>query len=75
MDAVNKYVHDTILNYNTIFLNTFHNTMNDVFHEYPIDQVGPAYYNIPPLSTQGTNQAGTGHQEVAPASNDDVHVV
>ena len=51
MDAVNKYVHDAILNHNTIFSNTFHNTMNDVFHEYPIDQVGPVYYNIPHPST------------------------
>ena len=30
-------------------------------------------FHIP--STQGTNQAGTSHQEAAPASNDDVQVV
>ena len=59
--AVNKSVHDAILNHNTVFLNTFYNTMKEVFHEYPIDQVGPAYYNIPHPLTQGTNQAGTGH--------------
>ena len=49
--------------------------MKEVFHGYPIDQVGPAYYNIPHSSTQGTNQAGTSYQEVAPAGSDDVQVV
>ena len=58
VEVVNKSVHDAILNHNTAFLNTFHNTMKVVFHGYPIDQVGPAYYNIPHPSTQGTNQAG-----------------
>ena len=33
------------------------------------------YYNIPHPSTQETNQAGTSHQEAAPAGNDDVQVV
>ena len=41
VEAVNKYVHDAILNHNTVFLTTFHNTMKEVFHGYPIDQVGP----------------------------------
>ena len=49
--------------------------MKEVFYGYPIDQIGPAYYNIPHLSTQGTNQAGTSHQEAAPAGNDDVQEV
>ena len=72
MEAVNKSVHDVILNHNTVFLNTFHNTMKEVFHGYPIDQVGPVYYNILHPSTQGTNQADTSHQEVALTGNDDV---
>ena len=55
IDAVNKYVHDAMLNHNIAFLNTFHNTMKEVFHGCPIDQVGLAYYNIPHPSTQGTN--------------------
>ena len=75
VDTVNKSVHDAMLNYNTTFLNTFHNTMKEVFHGYPIDQIGPAYYNIPHPSTQGTNQAGTSHQEAALAGNDDVQAV
>ena len=75
VDAVNKSVHDAMLNHNTTFLNTFHNTMKKVFHGYPIDQIGPAYYNIPHPSTQGTNQASTSHQEVALAGNDDVQTV
>ena len=49
--------------------------MREVFHGYPIDQVGQAYYNIPHPSTQGTNPAGTSHQEATPAGNDDVQVV
>ena len=72
MEAVNKSVHDAISNHNEVFLNTFHNTMKEVFHGFSIDQVGLAYYNIPHLSTQGTNQTSTSHQEVAPSGNDDV---
>ena len=49
--------------------------MKEMFHVFLIDQVGPAYYHIPHLSTQGTNQAGTSHQEAAPAGNDDVQAV
>ena len=37
VDAINKSVHDAMLNHNTAFLNTFHNTMKEVFHGYPID--------------------------------------
>ena len=75
VDDVNKSVHDAILNRNTVFLNTFHNTMREVFHGYPIDQVQPTYYNIPHLSTQLTNQAGNSHQEAALTGNDDVQAV
>ena len=74
VEAVNKSIHDAMSNHNKVFLNTFHNTMKEVFHGYSIDQVGLVYYNIPHPSTQGTNQAGTSHQ-VAPASNDDVQAV
>ena len=49
--------------------------MKEVFHGYLIDQIGPAYYNIPHPSTQGMNQAGTSHQEEAPAGNDDVQAI
>ena len=75
VDAVNKSVHDAILNYNTVFLNTSHNNMKEVSHRFPIDQVGPAYYNIPHLLTQGTNQTGTIHQEAAPAGSGDVQTI
>ena len=72
MEAINKSVHDAMLNHNKVFLNTFHNIMKEVFHGFPVDQVGPAYYNIPHPLTQGTHQAGTSHQEAAPADNNDV---
>ena len=49
--------------------------MKEVFHGYPIDQIGLAYFNIPHPSTQKTNQAGTSHQEAALAGNDDVQIV
>ena len=75
MEVVNKSVHDAISNHNEVFLNTFHNTMKEVFHGFPVDQVVSAYYNIPHPSTQGTNQADTSHQETTPTSNDDVQVV
>ena len=74
-EAINKSVHDAMLNHNTAFLNTFHNTMKEVVHGFSLDQVGPTYYNIPHPSTQETNQAGTSHQEAAPAGNDDVQAV
>ena len=47
IDAVNKSVYDAMLNHNTAFLNIFHNTMKELFHGYPINQVGLVYYNIP----------------------------
>ena len=56
VDAVKKSIRDAMLNHNTAFLNTFHNTMKEVFYGYPIDQIGLAYYNFPHLSTQGTNK-------------------
>ena len=61
VEAVNKYVHDAMLNHNIGFLNTFHNTMKELFYGFLLDQGGPAYYNIPHPLTQWTNQAGTSH--------------
>ena len=75
VETINKSVHDAMSNHNEVFLNTFHNIMKEVFHGFSIDQVGLAYYNIPHLWTQGTNQAGTSHQEIALAGDDDVQVV
>ena len=72
MDTVNKSVRDAISSHNEAFLDTFHNAMKEVFHGFPVDQIGLAYYNIPHPSTQGTNQVSTSHQEAAPAGNDDV---
>jgi len=72
VEAINKSVHDAMSNHNKVFLNTFHNTMKEVFHGFLVDQIGLAYYNIPHPLTQGTNQADTSHQEAALAGNDDV---
>ena len=46
--------------------------MREAIHGFLVCQDGPAYYNILDPSTQGTNQVGTSHQEVAPASSGDV---
>ena len=54
-EAVNKSIHDAISSHNETFLYTFHNAMKEVFHRFPVGQVGPTYYNIPHPSTQGTN--------------------
>ena len=49
--------------------------MKEAIHGFLVGQVGPAYYNIPDPSTQGTNQVGTSHQKAAPAGNNDIQVV
>ena len=75
MEIIDKSVHDAISSRNEAFLDTFHNAMKEVIHGFLVGQVGLAYYNIPDLSTQGTNQVGTSHQEAAPAGNGDVQAV
>ena len=37
IEAVNKSVHDAMSNHNKVFLNTFHNTMKEVFHGFLVD--------------------------------------
>ena len=71
VEVVNKSIYNAMLNHNTTFLNTFYNTIKEVFHGFSLDQVGPAYYNVPHLSTQVTNQANTRHQEATLAKSDD----
>jgi hypothetical protein len=71
VEAIKKFIHGAILNHNRAFLNTFHNTMKEVFHGYLFEQVGPAYFNIPHPATQGTNNAGTSLQGAAQAEDDD----
>ena len=53
--TVDKSIRDAISSRNEAFLDTFHNTMMEVFHGFPVDQMVPAYYNIPHPSTQRTN--------------------
>ena len=40
VEVVNKSVHDGMSNHNEAFLNTFHNTMKEVFHGFLVDQIG-----------------------------------
>ena len=75
MEIVNKSVRDATSSHNEAFLDTFHNTMKEAIHGFPVGQVGLAYYNIPNPSTQGTNQVSTSHQDAAPAGNNDVQAV
>ena len=37
VEVVNKSVHDAMSNHNKVFLNTFHNTMKEVFHGFLVD--------------------------------------
>ena len=53
MEVVDKSVRDAISSHNKAFLDTFHNTMKEAIHGFPVGQVGPAYYNIPHPPTKG----------------------
>ena len=75
MEAIDKSIHDALSSRNEAFVDAFDNAMKEAIHGFLVGQGGLAYYNIPDLLTQGTNQVGTSHQEVAPASNDDVQAV
>ena len=64
-EVVDKSVRDAISSHNEAFVDIFHNAMREAIHGFLVGQGGPAYYNIPDPSTQGTNQVGTSHQEAA----------
>ena len=74
-EVVDKSVRDAISSHNETFLDISHNTMREAIHGFLVGQGGPAYYNIPDPSTQGTNQVGISHQEAASAGNGDVQTV
>jgi len=75
MEAIDKSVRDAISSRNEAFVDVFHNAMKEAIHGIPVGQVGLTCYNIPDPSTQGTNQVGTNHQEVALAGNTDVQAL
>ena len=75
MEAIDKSIHDAISSHNEAFVDVFHNALKEAIHGFLVGQGGPAYYNIPDPSTQGTNQVGTSHQEAAPAGSGDVQTV
>ena len=74
-EVVDKSIRDAISSHNEAFLDIFHNAMKEAIHGFLVGQGGSAYYNIPDLSTQGTNQVGTSHQEAAPAGNGDIQTI
>ena len=74
-EVVDKSIRDAISGHNEAFVDVFHNAMKEAIHGFPVGQGGPAYYNVPDPSTQGTNQVGTSHQEAAPAGSGDVQTV
>ena len=75
MEAIDKSVQDAQSSHNEAFVDAFHNAMKEAIHGILVGQVGLTHYNIPDLSTQGTNQVDTSHQEAASASNGDVQAV
>ena len=74
-EAIDKSVRDAISSRNEAFVDTFHNAIKETIHEILVSQVGSTWYNIPHPSTQGTNQVGTSHQEVALAGNGDIQAL
>ena len=74
-EAIDKSVRDAISSRNEAFVDVFHNAMKEAIHGILVGQVGSTYYNILDLSTQGTNQVGTSHQEAVPAGNGDVQTL
>ena len=71
-EVVDKSIRDAISSHNEAFVDIFHNAMREAIHGFLVGQGGSAYYNIPDPLTQGTNQVGTNHQEVALAGSGDV---
>ena len=65
VDALHKIVHDAMANHNKIFMLTFSNIMMDVFTSFPVDQMGPAYFNLP----SGGNGSVPPRAETAQTSN------
>ena len=74
-EGVDKSIRDVMSSHNEAFMDVFYNAMKEAIHGFPVGQGGSAYYNIPDPLTQGTNQVGTSHQEIAPAGNGDVQAV
>ena len=72
METIDKSIRDALLSRNKAFVDAFHNAMKEAIHGILVGQVGLTCYNIPDLSTQGTNQFNTSHQEAALAGNGDV---
>ena len=67
--------HPAVMLFDSGASHTFINRTFVIKHEIPIGRVGSTCYNIPDLSTQGTNQVGTSHLEAAPAGNGDVQAL
>ena len=74
-EVVDKSICDAISSHNEAFMDIFHNAMREAIHGFLVGQGGLAYYNIPDLSTQGTNQVDTSHQEATLADSGDVQIV
>ena len=74
-EIVDKSIRDAMSSHNEAFMDVFHNALKEAIHGFPVGQGGPAYYNIPDPSTQGSNQVGASRQEAAPAGTGDVQTV
>ena len=74
-EVVDKSIRGAMSSHNEAFVDVFHNAMKEAIHEFLVGQGGPAYYNIPDPSTQGTNQVGTSHQEAVPVGSGDVQTI
>ena len=74
-EVVDRSIRDAMSSHNEAFVDIFNNAMKEAIHGFPVGQGRPAYYDILYLSTQGTNQVGTSHQEAARTGSGDVQIV
>lgn len=61
-------------NHNTVFSEYSLEYHEGIFHGVPLEQYGPAYFNIPHPATQGTHQTGTSQQGRKHAEDVDAQV-
>jgi hypothetical protein len=46
-DSIILIINQAMRNHNRVFLTTFGNIMKETFAGFPVDQLGPCYFNIP----------------------------
>jgi hypothetical protein len=50
-DSITLIVNQAMRNHNRVFLTTFANIIKATFAGFPVDQLGPTYFNLPNTET------------------------